>query len=85
MAYSTVRRRFEKNKGQNPDRKMTSFITWNGFPARTVLIKKLQAKYFGNSPSPNKPFDDIHPKIWLRLPYLGKQGFPLFSNHLDGY
>ena len=61
---------------------LRSFMSWNVFPAkvRNLLIKKFKAKHFGNSTSSNKPFDDNDPKIWLRLPYLGKQGEFLVRN-----
>ena len=57
-------------------------MSWNGFPAkvRNLLIKKLKAKHFGNSTSSNKPFDDNAPKIWVKPPYLGKQGEFLVQN-----
>ena len=50
-------------------------MLWNDFPTkvRNLLIKKLKAKHFGNSTPSNKPFNNNYPKIWLRLPYLGKQ------------
>ena len=66
---------------------LTSFTFWNGFPAkvRNLLIKELKAKHFGNSTSSNKPFDDNYPKIWLELPYLGKQGEFLVRNLIKNY
>ena len=52
---------------------------WNGFPTkvRNFLIKKLKAKLCNNNiilHGNNENNDDSVPKIWLKLPYLGRQG-----------
>ena len=63
-------------------------MSWNGFPAnvRFSIIRKLKAKYEVNSntycskhntdelPPQNDFSDDPRPKIWIRIPFLGKQG-----------
>ena len=63
-------------------------MSWNGFPAnvRFSIIRKLKAKYEVNScancskhnineiPSQNDFSHDTRPKIWLRIPFMGKQG-----------
>ena len=63
-------------------------MSWNGFPAnvRFSIIRKLKVKYEVNSgadcskhnineiPSQNDSSDDTRPKIWLRIPFMGKQG-----------
>ena len=63
-------------------------MSWNGFPAngRFSIICKLKAKYEVSSsancskhniyeiPSQNDPSDDTIPRIWLRIPFMGKQG-----------
>ena len=62
-------------------------MSWNGFPAnvRFLIIRKLKAKYEVNSnadcnkhnineiPSQNVS-SDTRPTIWLRIPFMGKQG-----------
>ena len=62
-------------------------MSWNGFPAnvRFSIIGKLKAKYEVNSntycskhntnelPPQNDFSDDPRPKIWIRIPFLGKQ------------
>ena len=54
-----------------------SFMSWNGYPKRirNFLIGKLKRKY--NTPSSippqNSSINDNLPKIWIRIPYLGKQ------------
>ena len=62
---------------------------WNGFPAnvRFSIIRKLKTKYQVNSSkdssnhntnelvsTQNDSSDDARPKIWIRIPFLGKQG-----------
>ena len=63
-------------------------MSWNGFPAnvRFSIIRKLKAKYEVNSntycskhntnelPPQNDFSDDPRPKIWIRIPFLGKRG-----------
>ena len=61
-------------------------MAWNGFPAnhRSAILKKLKLKYKINEPTTNsKTFsgndsnntsDENIPKIWVRVPFLGKQG-----------
>ena len=52
-------------------------MSWNGYPKRirNFLIGKLKRKY--NTPSSippqNSSINDNLPKIWIRIPYLGKQ------------
>ena len=67
---------------------ISKFMSWNGFPAnvRFSIIRKLKAKYEVNSsadcskqninemPPQNDSSDDTRPKIWLRIPFMGKQG-----------
>ena len=59
-------------------------MAWNGFPAnvRSTVLKKLKVRYnvdnlaeINNTGSlaDNTPEENI-PKVWLRVPYLGKQG-----------
>jgi hypothetical protein len=52
-----------------------SFMSWNGYPngVRNFLIKKLKTKYIDSSTSDavNYDTDDMLPKIWIRIPYLG--------------
>ena len=63
-------------------------MSWNGFPAnvRFSIIRKLKAKYEVKSradcskhnineiPSQNDFSGDTRPRIWLRIPFIGKQG-----------
>ena len=60
-------------------------MSWNGFSAnvRTSIILRLKSKYNVNSNEHyhtatekigNDLIDDIRPKIWTRMPFLGKQG-----------
>ena len=67
---------------------ISKFMSWDGFPAnvRFSIIGKLKAKYEVNSsadcskhninelPSQNDSSDDTRPRIWLRIPFMGKQG-----------
>ena len=67
---------------------ISKFMSWNGFPAnvRFSIIHKLKAKYEVNSsadcnkhiineiPSQNDSFDDTRPRIWIRMPFIRKQG-----------
>ena len=56
-------------------------MSWNGFPRaiRNLLISKLKNK----SDRPRTNFfdeNDTRPKVWVRVPYLGKQGETLVKN-----
>jgi hypothetical protein len=55
----------------------------NGFPRtiRNLLISKLKNKFSTDRPRTNF-FDenDTRPKVWVRVPYLGKQGETLVKN-----
>jgi hypothetical protein len=59
------------------------FMSWNGFPRaiRNLLISKLKNKFSTDRPRTNI-FDknDNRPKVWVRVPYLGKQGETLVKN-----
>jgi hypothetical protein len=59
------------------------FMSWNGFPRaiRNLLISKLKNKFSTDRPRTNF-FDenDTRPKVWVRVPYLGKQGETLVKN-----
>jgi hypothetical protein len=59
------------------------FMSWNGFPLaiRNLLISKLKNKFSTDRPR-NNFFDenDTRPKVWVRVPYLGKQGETLIKN-----
>ena len=61
------------------------FMSWNGFPTkvRHFLIKRLEAKLcHDNNTTLNGNDDDSAPKIWLKLPYLGRQGEFLVKNFI---
>ena len=63
----------------NQINKIKRFMSWNGFPTkvRNFLIKKLKAKIYNDNITlhgNNENNDDSVPKIWLKLPYLGRQG-----------
>ena len=63
--------------------KIKRFMSWNGFPTkvRHFLIKRLKAKLcHDNNTTLNGNDDDSAPKIWLKLPYLGRQGQFLVKN-----
>ena len=61
-------------------------MSWNGFPTkvRNFLIKKLKAKLCNDNNitlhGNNENNDDLVPKIWLKLSYLGRQGEFLVKN-----
>ena len=57
-------------------------MSWNGFPLkiRNFLIHKLKNKVTSNINSSEQNVDSDLPKIYLRIPYLGKQGENLVSN-----
>ena len=57
-------------------------MSWNGFPknARKSLISKLKHKHNSNQANVNNISDSPLPKIWFRLPYLGKEGEFLVRN-----
>ena len=75
---------------------ISKFMSWNGFPAnvRLSIIRKLKTKYQVNSSkdssnhntnevsTQNDFSDDARPKIWIRIPFLGKQGEYLVKNLL---
>ena len=68
---------------ENQVRKLKMFMSWNGFPRaiRNLLISKLKNKFYKDRPRTNF-FDenDTRPKVWVRVPYLGKQGETLVKN-----
>ena len=61
-------------------------MAWNGFPAnfRCAILRKLKSKHNSNDPAPysntssennsNNIADENISKIWVRIPFLGKQG-----------
>ena len=60
-------------------------MSWNGFPraVRNLLISKLKNKFSTNQSRTNFfSENDTRPKVWVRLPYLGKQGETLVKNCL---
>ena len=73
----------------NQINKIKRFMSWNGFPTkvRNFLIKKLKAKLCNDSNITlhgNNDNDDSESKIWLKLPYLGRQGEFLVKNLIRG-
>ena len=59
-------------------------MAWNGFTAqiRSSTTRKLKLR-FSDVPKQaidNDAFEDIRPKIWLRIPYLGRKGKFLVKN-----
>ena len=71
---------------ENQIRKLKYFMSSNGFPRaiRNLLISKLRNKFSSNQP--RTPFfdeNDTRPKIWVRVPYLGKQGETLVKKCLN--
>ena len=63
---------------ENQITKLKAFMSWNGFPRaiRSLLIAKLRDKH-SNQREQLSSFDhenDDRPKIWMRIPYLGKRG-----------
>ena len=63
---------------ENQVRKLKSFMSWNGFQRtiRSLLISKLKSKPSNARQTRNNISDenDARPKIWLPIPYLGRQG-----------
>ena len=59
----------------SPITNITKFMSWNGFPAniRKSIISKLKNKHFSGISKPVTEPDDALPKIWFRVPYLGKK------------
>ena len=51
-------------------------MSWDGFPAniRKSIISKLRNKHLSGISKPVTERDDSLPKIWFRVPYLGKIG-----------
>ena len=61
-------------------------MAWNGFPDsfRCAILRKLKSKHNSNDPAPysntpsennsNNIADENISKIWVRIPFLGKQG-----------
>ena len=66
----------------NQIRTLKSFMSWNGFPLkiRNFFIHKLKNKVTSNINSSEQNTDSDSPKIYFRIPYLGKQGEILVSN-----
>jgi hypothetical protein len=63
-------------------------MIWNGYPngVRNFLIKKLKTKYIDSSTSDavnHDTDDDMLPKIWIRIPYLGNRGDFLLKSCLN--
>ena len=59
-----------------------SFMSWNGYPIgiKNFLINKLELKY-KSSPSTTIAASDADlPRVWVRLPYLGKRGESLVKS-----
>ena len=71
---------------------ISKFMAWNSFPAnfRCAIIRKLKSKHNSNDPAPysntssennsNNIADENISKIWVRIPFLGKQGEYLVKN-----
>ena len=67
-------------------------MAWNSFPASfwCAILRKLKSKHNSNNPAPysnmsseNNFFnieDENISKIWVRIPFLGKQGQYLVKN-----
>jgi predicted RNA-binding Zn-ribbon protein involved in translation (DUF1610 family) len=57
-------------------------MSWNGFPLKiqNFFIHKLKNKVTSNINSSEQNADSDLPKIYLRIPYLGKQGKNVVSN-----
>ena len=74
-------------------------MSWNGFPAnvQSSTIHKLKTKYQVNSSenssnhntnevsTQNDFSNDARPKIWIRIPFLGKQGESSKENTVESY
>ena len=63
-------------------------MSWNGYPnsVGNFLIKKLKTKYIlviYISDAVNHDTDDMLPKIWIRIPYLGNRGDFLLKSYLN--
>ena len=56
--------------------KIKTFMAWNGFHTRVknAIINRLLKKHTQTQQNNNETLDDIRPKIWIRLPYLGNHG-----------
>ena len=61
---------------------LKSFMSWNGYPIgiRNFLINKLKLKYKSSSSTTIAASDADLPKVWVRLPYLGKRGESLVKS-----
>ena len=57
---------------------ISKFMAWNGFTAqvRSSIIRKLKLRFLDvpKQANDNDAFEDIRPKIWIRIPYLGRKG-----------
>ena len=54
---------------------LKSCMSWNGYPnsVKYFLINKLKRKYNASTIKTNRSCDDDNsPKIWMRIPFLGK-------------
>ena len=63
--------------------KIKRFMSWNSFPTkvRHFLIKRLKTKLrIDSNTTLHENNNDSAPKIWLKLPYLGRQGEFLNKN-----
>ena len=53
-------------------------MAWNGFTAqiRSSIIRKLKLRFLDvpKQVNDNDAFEDTRPKIWIRIPYLGRKG-----------
>ena len=51
-------------------------MSWNGFPnaVKTRLINRLIKKHATPVTNTNDEPEDVRPKIWIRVPYLGNHG-----------
>ena len=63
-------------------------MSWNGYPngVRNFLIKKLKTKYIHSSTFDavnHDTDDDMLPKVWIRIPYLGNRGDFLLKSCLN--
>ena len=57
---------------------ISKFMAWNGFTAqiRSSIIRKLKLRFLDGpkQANDNDAFEDIRPKILIRIPYLGRKG-----------
>ena len=62
---------------------ISKFMAWNGFPAsfRCAILRELKSKHNSNNPAPYSNTSSVYntadenfSKIWVRIPFLGKQG-----------